>query len=663
MDFHDLAGLQREIAVLQRSHAKALKHYHIDNFCGFRHKYYEDDPKKHEHDFSKASTATCVLSLTLTGRWTDELPWYEKTQLLINELLKCEWTSADLNPENPFTVAHIIEAAAALRELTPEWQPDESASAAWERAEAVLSVSLRGGAAGDGVEGAAHLVGYPPSTYLTQLVVRVVQRLGKLDDGLRKSVRNWALSQVEHELALIYTESKLADPYALAYGVVLVSATSATSELTPDVQHILRKSVDKVFDTQLEDGSWPRSRPLFHYPKFGNAYCYEYEMLVQLLAQEGLREHCLRHLDNLGLASHRLRETAYQLQRGALGWASDHHPQLKGPESWSTASVFHFLHMLDRVLAEAVRRKVFEYVGCEYRPPEEPPRPDAEFALNLLDSDIQLPQGPLSLKEAIGKFFVLQVAQNAPRVVQGRSMPAHVPIAAIFFGPPGTAKTTLAKEIASCLGWPLLTIDPSHLLRRGLDQLQAETNTIFSMVAALERVVVLLDEFDEMLRERTEEASEAMSRFLTTAMLPKLALINDRRRILVIVATNHVQQFDFAIRRPGRFDLLVQVMPPRLDEKFRWWPRVEQKCRELSVGLNGKKTRATLEELTYAEFEELARRLETAESKAGASAAINVAGRQSTLRAQVRKDASKCWFDLCKEQLTYVRIPGLDVSP
>ena len=41
------------------------------------------------------------------------------------------------------------------------------------------------------------------------------------------------------------------------------------------------------------------------------------------------------------------------------------------------------------------------------------------------------------------------------------------------------------------------------------------------MLAITERIVILLDEFDEMVRERGA-AADVLSRFLTAAMLPKI---------------------------------------------------------------------------------------------------------------------------------------------
>ncbi len=46
------------------------------------------------------------------------------------------------------------------------------------------------------------------------------------------------------------------------------------------------------------------------------------------------------------------------------------------------------------------------------------------------------------------------------------------------------------------------------------------------MLAIAEQIVVLLDEFDEMGRDRSA-STDILSRFITTAMLPKLAAINE----------------------------------------------------------------------------------------------------------------------------------------
>ena len=59
-------------------------------------------------------------------------------------------------------------------------------------------------------------------------------------------------------------------------------------------------------------------------------------------------------------------------------------------------------------------------------------------------------------------------------------------------------------------------------------------------------------------------------------MIPKLSSIHKRWTLVYIIATNHVGEFDLAIRRRGRFDRVVQSMPPTTYEakmaKTNWGP-------------------------------------------------------------------------------------------
>jgi len=230
-------------------------------------------------------------------------------------------------------------------------------------------------------------------------------------------------------------------------------------------------------------------------------------------------------------------------------------------------------------------------------------------------------------------------------------------MSAILFGPPGTSKTELTKIIADYLGWPRLAIDPSHFVRKGLDQVQAEADRIFGMLAVSERIVVLLDEFDEMVRDR-HQASEVLSRFLTTAMLPKLAAINKSRRIVFIVATNYIDQFDLAISRPGRFDLIIQVMPPTVNEKLRYWPELEAHLGRIGVTISDD-IRERLADLTYDEFRSLVGVLR---SVSGVQEALSLVDRQvsgCTLQSklELQSESSKTWRDTCSEQANKIRLP------
>jgi hypothetical protein len=381
-------------------------------------------------------------------------------------------------------------------------------------------------------------------------------------------------------------------------------------------------------------------------------------MLVQLLLQPNLRSMLLEKLAELSTAAYALRHTSFKLANGALGWASGHHPQLAGPESWSTASVFHFAHVLDRLLAEAIRRELFSALD---RPYPETLEAQPTFAPKFLDSDIKVDGKTQSLKDTLFKRFVSPIKEASQLVARGQSLPKDVFMSAIFFGPPGTSKTKLAKLISDYLGWPLLTVDPSDIVKEGMDRVQAEANALFSMLVASERIVVLFDEFDEMMRDRALANTEAVSRFLTTAMLPKLSSINESRRIVFILATNYIDQFDFAISRPGRFDMLLQIMPPTLEAKLAEWPQVGSKLNERSLSLDEHpKIRAQLLPLTFNEFDSMSRKLKDAADQEQALSIIEAAFQSCILQREAPDlsgphQKTSTWQKECVEQERYIR--------
>jgi SpoVK/Ycf46/Vps4 family AAA+-type ATPase len=315
------------------------------------------------------------------------------------------------------------------------------------------------------------------------------------------------------------------------------------------------------------------------------------------------------------------------------------------PESWTTASVYHFCHEFRRFVVDGIRKEVFAYVRAPLSPVavdrRTPHIPSGKATINpekFLDSNVT---GTVRLRGLLETEFLDPILANVDRVDRGHGLGRHVPNSAILYGPPGTSKTELAKIVAEILGWPLLKLDPSHLTRDGLDRLHAETNLIFTMLASSERMVVLLDEFDELVQDRDQSKAESSSRFLTTAMLPKIAELATRRRIVYLLATNHIERFDDAISRAGRFDLVVPVMAPRLDEKLRSWPTVAGViARRYSPDGMEDDLKDILADLTYLEFEQFAGMVTTPMSRKALTKAIRDAGDKATLRKTLSDDSS-----------------------
>jgi SpoVK/Ycf46/Vps4 family AAA+-type ATPase len=152
--------------------------------------------------------------------------------------------------------------------------------------------------------------------------------------------------------------------------------------------------------------------------------------------------------------------------------------------------------------------------------------------------------------------------------------------------------------------------------------------------------------------------NEVLSRFLTTAMLPKLAALSDRRRLVVLLATNHLENFDIAISRPGRFDVIVPVNPPTWQEKTRHWPEVGEKL--ISFGADLELVRYShvatqLSDLTYGEFENVSGDL--AESADLAQFQQRLKAAHDTCTLKQTDDSGKSWKDRVADQGPKIRLP------
>jgi cell division protease FtsH len=141
---------------------------------------------------------------------------------------------------------------------------------------------------------------------------------------------------------------------------------------------------------------------------------------------------------------------------------------------------------------------------------------------------------------------------------------ARVPKGILLYGPPGTGKTLLAKAIAHESGAAFYSQSASAFVEMFAGLGASRIRKLFAEARKHAPSIVFIDELDAVGAARTGHGFNREQDQTLNQLLVELDGFAPTDQVVVMGASNRLQDLDPALLRPGRFDRQMLVAPPDL---------------------------------------------------------------------------------------------------
>jgi SpoVK/Ycf46/Vps4 family AAA+-type ATPase len=131
----------------------------------------------------------------------------------------------------------------------------------------------------------------------------------------------------------------------------------------------------------------------------------------------------------------------------------------------------------------------------------------------------------------------------------------------LLHGPSGVGKTFIGKATAGEFALNFVHVTTGQLISKWLGESAKNIAEAFRVAAANVPCLLFFDEFDSVARRRDDDPDNESVR-VVNQLLTSLEEYRTVRELIVMAATNRLEQLDPAVVRPGRFDRHVRVDLP-----------------------------------------------------------------------------------------------------
>ena len=179
---------------------------------------------------------------------------------------------------------------------------------------------------------------------------------------------------------------------------------------------------------------------------------------------------------------------------------------------------------------------------------------DAEHA-GLTLADVA---GMTEVKQRLEAAFLAPMRNPDLRRLYGKSLRGGL----LLYGPPGCGKTFIARAVAGELGARFIAVSFADIIDMFVGQSERNIHELFEIARRNAPCVLFLDEVDAIGQKRSQLRHTPMRSAVNQLLLELDDISGHNEGVFLLAATNHPWDVDSALRRPGRFDRTLLVLPP-----------------------------------------------------------------------------------------------------
>ncbi|NSW99981.1 AAA family ATPase [bacterium] len=166
--------------------------------------------------------------------------------------------------------------------------------------------------------------------------------------------------------------------------------------------------------------------------------------------------------------------------------------------------------------------------------------------------------GLSDVKEILEKVVIEPIKKNKFR--------ERMPKGIMLYGPPGSGKTMLAKALANISGMNFISIKGPELISKYLGESEELLKGFFNKARQVSPSILFFDEIDSICSSSSQDSSFSSNHRIMSQLLLEMDGFKDLSNVVVLAATNKIENVDSALLRSGRFDLLLETTNPGKDD-------------------------------------------------------------------------------------------------